>query len=249
MNRSVQVDIESPKDVEPDATQVPQLLSVAEGYARWAPVYDDRPNPLLAREERYLNPLVADLRGKSVLDIACGTGRWLEKLALRGCESGVGIDLSRAMLQVAGAKGTISGRLAQATCEDLPLAGKVFDLVICSFALGHIHNLGPVVSELQRVTNVGADIFVSDLHPAAYRLGWRVGFRDREASVQIEIQSRSIDEIVAAFSSNRFVCLTHLPLWLGEPERHLFARAGKSTGFEDACQLPAVLVCHFRRVE
>lgn len=248
MSGSAQVDVESPGD-EPDTNRLPRVLPVDEGYARWASVYDNRPNPLLAREERYLNPFVADLRGKSVLDIACGTGRWLEKLLQRGCASGVGVDLSSAMLQVAGAKGTIRGRLAQATCEDLPLASKVFDLVICSFALGHIRNLGSVVSELRRVTNVAADVFVSDLHPAAYRRGWRVGFRDREASVQIEIQSRSIDEIVAAFTSNGFVCVTHLPLWLGEPERHVFARAGKSNGFENACQVPAVLVCHFRRLE
>ena len=53
-------------------------VSAAEGYERWAPIYDDAPNPLLAREERYLLPLLIDLGDKAILDLACGTGRWLE---------------------------------------------------------------------------------------------------------------------------------------------------------------------------
>ena len=55
------------------------LLGVKEGYERWAPIYDQNPNPVLAREERHIDPLIANMQGKNVLDLACGTGRWLEK--------------------------------------------------------------------------------------------------------------------------------------------------------------------------
>jgi ubiquinone/menaquinone biosynthesis C-methylase UbiE len=231
-----------------EVTWPPQVVPVAQGYRRWARSYDDTPNPLLAREERYLTPVLAQLHFKSVLDLACGTGRWLEKLFLLGCESGVGIDLSAAMLKVADSKSTISGRLAQASCAELPLAAALFDLAICSFALGHIDDLASAIGELKRVTRVGADVFVSDLHPRAYERGWRVGFRDGKTSVQIEVHPRSSDEVVAAFSSNGFKRISQLPLWLGEPELPLFACAGKSESFEQACQLPAILTCHFRRV-
>ncbi len=49
------------------------------------------PNPLLAREERYLLPLLANLSRQALLDLACGTGRWLEKLLSQGAirESGL----------------------------------------------------------------------------------------------------------------------------------------------------------------
>ena len=233
---------------EPETTRLPEVVPVEEGYERWASSYDEAPNPLLAREERYLAPLLSELHFNSVLDLACGTGRWLEELIAQSCASGVGIDVSKAMLRVANGKRAIKGRLAQAACEDLPLAAAAFDLTICSFALGHIRDLGSAVRELKRVTKASADVFVSDLHPGAYQSGWRVGFRDREASVQIDMQSRSTDEIAATFSSNGFECIHQLPLWLGEPERPLFARAGKSEIFEDACQLPAIFVCHFKRV-
>jgi malonyl-CoA O-methyltransferase len=231
-----------------EITRRPQVVPAAEGYERWSRSYDDAPNPLLAREERYLTPVLTKLRFTSVLDLACGTGRWLEKLFLLGGESGVGIDLSADMLRVAVRKSTIRGRLAQATCAELPFAAAVFDLAICSFALGHIDDLASAVRELKRVTKVGAELFVSDLHPEAYQRGWRVGFRDRETSVQIKVQSRSSDEVVAGFSANGFKCVSGLPLWLGEPEQPLFARAGKPESFEDARELPAILVCHFRRV-
>ncbi len=242
--------------VEPNLTTAngPRLpvaigpVPVAEGYARWAPFYDYTPNPLLAREERHLLPLLADVHNKRILDLACGTGRWLERVMDQDGALGVGIDCSAAMLRVARGKSAIQGRLAQAACERLPFRAAAFDLVICSFALGHIRDLGSMVAELARVTKRGAEVFVSDLHPEAYARGWRVGFRDDSTPVQIEMTPRLAEEIVQTFSSNGFECLTHLPLRLGSPERPIFARAGKADCFHEACQLPAVLVCHFRRL-
>jgi ubiquinone/menaquinone biosynthesis C-methylase UbiE len=232
-------------DLEPNPREV---VSAVEGYERWAPTYDSAPNPLLAREERYLTPLLTKLHFNSALDLACGTGRWLEKLLRGSCVLGVGIDLSAEMLRVAEKKNTISGRLVQATWQDLPLAASAFDLALCSFALGHIYDLASAVCELKRVSKAGANVFVSDLHPEAHQRGWRVGFRDHRASVQIQMQSRSTHEIAAAFQSNGFECVAQQPLWLGQPEQPVFTHAGKLSEFEDACHVPAVLVCHFRRL-
>jgi SAM-dependent methyltransferase len=239
--------------VEPELPTVGgvEVLTVAaaEAYERWAPTYDDAPNPLLAREERYLLPLFVDLHRKRILDLACGTGRWLETLIARGAKAGVGTDRSSAMLRVAGKKNAITTRLARADCESLPFRTAVFELAICSFALGHIRDLGSMVRELARVTRTGADVFVSDLHPEAYARGWRAGFRDGSAAVQIEMLPHAAEKIDHTFCSNGFESLTQVPLWLGDPEKPIFARAGKSHTFAEACQLPAVLVCHFRRLD
>jgi ubiquinone/menaquinone biosynthesis C-methylase UbiE len=232
---------------EPAAFDEPRTVSAAEGYEWWAPTYDHAPNPLLAREERCLSALLTDLHSRSVLDLACGTGRWLERLMKRGCESGVGIDCSIAMLRIAGEKPAIRGRLARADCHSLPLPVDCFDLAICSFAVGHIHQLESVARELGRVTKAGADVFVTDLHSEAYARGWRVGFRLGGTAIQIETRPRTADEIVRVFGRNGFECKMHETLWLGVPERSIFERAGKLDSFVAACRLPAVLVCHFRR--
>jgi ubiquinone/menaquinone biosynthesis C-methylase UbiE len=203
---------------------------------------------LLAREERYLLPLLSDARGKRILDLACGTGRWLEKLMARGGASGVGIDCSFAMLRVAKNKDAVTGRVARAGCESLPLRTACFDLAICSFALAHIGDLDSMVRELARVTMAGADVFVSDLHPEAYERGWCVGFRDEKRAMQIETFPRSIEAIVGAFRTNGFECLIKETLWLGPPEKRVFEKAGKAHTFADASQVPAVLICHFKRL-
>jgi len=241
-----------PKSSAADGHRHPDLVAsipVREGYDRWASIYDYTPNPLLACEERYLLPLLVDLHNKRILDLACGTGRWLEKIMARGGPSGVGIDYSAAMLRVARTKDVITGRLARAACESLPFPAAVFDLAICSFALGHMQDLGSVVRELARVTKPGADVFLSDLHPEAYARGWRVGFRDDRTSVEIEMLPRVAEEIVHGFQANGFECQARRSLCLGDSEEPIFARAGKAHSFKDACQIPAVLLCHFRRLD
>jgi len=222
-------------------------LEAEEGYERWAHIYDDVPNPLLAREERYLLPALTNLSNKSVLDLACGTGRWLERLSPWGAKFAIGVDRSTAMLGVARRKSGIGERLVESVCEHLPFSSASFDLAICSFALGHIVDLGAVAAELARVTRNGAEIFVSDLHPQAYASGWRVGFREAGTAIQIRMHSRPVDEVVQTFCSRGFECRGSHPLSLGEPERSLFERAGKSHFFPEACEVPAVLVCHFLR--
>jgi ubiquinone/menaquinone biosynthesis C-methylase UbiE len=223
------------------------LVSVAEGYARWAPTYDAAPNPLLACEERHLLPLLGELHDKRILDLACGTGRWLAHLVSQPGFSGVGIDCSAAMLRIAGAKSSLADRLVKGALEILPFSDASFDLALCSFALSHVHDLRPVIHELARVTNTGADVFVSDLHPEGYARGWRVGFRDNSTRVEIETNPRTGEQVVQAFSSAGFECVMQRSLCLGHPEKPLFARSGKLDSFTQACQVPAVLLCHFRR--
>lgn len=246
MRASIKIDADFAA-AEPSALGESRKVSAVEGYEWWASSYDHAPNPLLAREERYLSALLTDLRHKSVLDLACGTGRWLERLLSQGCEFGVGIDYSSAMLQVAGEKPAIRGRLARAGCESIPLPSDCFDLAICSFALGHIHDMESVALELRRVTKVGADVFVTDLHSEAHAQGWCVGFRLGATAVQIETHPRTAGEIVRVFCGNGFQCKKYETLWLGEPERPVFERAGKLDDFIDACKWPAVHVFHFRR--
>lgn len=226
----------------------PVSISVNEGYERWASTYDRAPNPLLSLEERKLTPLLTRLKGKRVLDLACGTGRWLAKVSAEGAGPIVGIDLSAAMLRVAGRKAAIRERLARADCLKLPFCASVFDLVVCSFALGHIRDFAPMVHELARVTKPDAEVFVSDLHPEAYAQGWRTGFRDKRGAVQIEMFPHTAEKILQVFYSGGFECLAHVPVCLGEPEKAIFVHARKSRLFRLACQVPAVLICQFRRV-
>lgn len=69
------------------------------------------------------------LRGRRLLDVACGTGRSFEPFQARGWAV-TGCDLSPAMLAVARRRAAASTRLLPADMRTLPRLGE-FDLVLC----------------------------------------------------------------------------------------------------------------------
>ena len=95
----------------------------------------DAPNPLLHLEERKLTALLPDLGGKCVLDLACGTGRWLEKLSGMGTGLQVGVDFSAAMLRVAEKKAAVHGTTRKSRLPEPSISSFRFRLgrlFICS---------------------------------------------------------------------------------------------------------------------
>jgi SAM-dependent methyltransferase len=222
-------------------------VSAEEGYARWAPTYDQTPNPLLALEQRSLLPLLPSVAGRRVVDLGCGTGRWLEKLLSAKPALGIGVDLSAAMLAVAQQKAAIAGRMVRADCLRLPFPSDGFDLAVCSFAAEHIGNLSKLAAEWSRVLTQPADLFITGLHPAAYSAGWRAGFRDQQGAMQIDAAPHTAEQMVAVFRGTGFELGQVLECSVGEPERPLFACAGRERLFDAAREVPAVMILHFRR--
>jgi SAM-dependent methyltransferase len=220
-------------------------VSVQEGYERWAENYDQTPNPLLALEERYLRKVLSDGVGSSVLDLGCGTGRWLTRLLACGAGTVVGIDLSAAMLKVARGTAGIRNRLVLADGLQLPFRTSVFDFVLSSFALNHIQHLESLARELARTLKSRGRLLICEMHPEAYARGWRPGFRDERSAVRIDTVSHSTESIVSGFRSHGFACVELCNLFFGEPERAIFLGAGKGDTFKAACDVPAIQVYQF----
>lgn len=239
---NVQAKIFSPRSAE--AT----CVSVQEGYERWAPIYDQTPNPLLALEERYLASILPDIAGSNVLDLGCGTGRWLTRLLARGASRVVGIDLSAAMLRVAQGTAAIRNRLVLADCLQLPFRSSVFDFALSSFALNHVQHLDSMARELARTMKRRGRLLICEMHPDAYAQGWRPGFRDARSAVQIETVSRSAESVVSCFRANGFACVELCNLFFGESERAIFVEAGKGNTFKTACEVPAIQVYQFTKI-
>jgi ubiquinone/menaquinone biosynthesis C-methylase UbiE len=106
-------------------------------------------------------------RGKDVLEVGCGTGLVLERMA-RFARSVRGIDLSPKMLEQARARGLEVG-LADATA--LPFADQSFD-VACSFkVLAHIREVDAALAEMARVVRPGGFVIAEFYNPLSLR-GW-----------------------------------------------------------------------------
>ena len=224
-------------------------VSVQEGYERWARTYDETLNPLLALEERHLRNILPDVVGSDVLDLGCGTGRWLARLLERGARRVVGLDLSPAMLRVARGKAEIRDRLVLADGLQLPFRASIFDLALSSFSLNHIKDLEAIARELARAMKSNRHLLISEMHAEAYSRGWRPGFRDVHSSAQIETVSHSAESVQSCFRSNGFALFRLHDLFFAEPERPIFLKAGRGEMFESASQVPAIQVYHFKKVE
>ena len=144
-------------------------LDPQSAYRRWARTYPPRPhNALMEVEHATVLALLPEVRGQTVLDAGCGTGRYLSELGDRGARV-IGIDLSPAMLDRAR---DLTQRLARADIRAMPFAAMSIDLVVCGLALGDVAELELALSEIARVLRPGGRVIYSVVHPAGESAGW-----------------------------------------------------------------------------
>jgi ubiquinone/menaquinone biosynthesis C-methylase UbiE len=224
---------------------VRRYMHPMEAYALWSETYDSDPNPLLALEERTLIPILPDFRGSFVLDLACGTGRWLETLLALGARRGIGIDLSFEMLAQARRKLKVRRNLIRSDCTAIPVSSGTIDMAICSFGAGYIEDLQAVASELSRVLSKGGYLILTDLHPSSLERGWRRTFRHGDEVIEIISLKASIEHVIRTFQEHRFKLEQIICPCFGEPERPIFKKCGKEHLFEQAQAGPAIFICAF----
>jgi SAM-dependent methyltransferase len=218
----------------------------AEGCSLWAEGYDHEPNPLLALEERLLRAEIKEFKGKHVLDVGCGTGRWMA----RACDAGaaaIGIDLTRSFLAQAAGKPDLRGRLAAGDAAWLPFRDQRFDAALCSFVMGYLASTEDVLGELARVVKPGGRVILSDLHPAALEQGWKSCFRVAETVYEIERRHYHLDDVRAAAARQGFKEIQFMEATIGEPEKHLFVAAGRAEQLERVRDVRAVYVLVWER--
>lgn len=219
------------------------ILPPLAAFETWASTYDDAPNPLLALEERILRPRLNLTAGMRVLDLATGTGRWLQYAASCGTNA-VGIDLSSGMLRRAAAKPGLSGRIAQADLCALPLANQCADLAIVSFSLSYIRNASAVFQECARVAR---RIVVSDMHFDAIAAGWTRSFRCGQRPFQIESFRHTLTQVMDAGNSAQLKLTWCAGAYFSEAEYPLFERAGCGEAFARVSPIPAVWIGEWSR--
>jgi ubiquinone/menaquinone biosynthesis C-methylase UbiE len=167
-------------------------LEPAMAYDQWSAGYDDQPgNLMLALDEQVCSELLANIviRGKTVADVGCGTGRhWARLLGAQPARL-AGYDVSSGML------GMLQKKFPAAethllTDERLPgLADESCDLVLSTLTVAHIADLSSALREWRRVLKPGGSILITDYHPDALIKGGQRTFRhnDRVLAVRNHI--------------------------------------------------------------
>lgn len=109
-----------------------------------------------------LRPLAT---GARCLEVGCGTGLLLERLAAEATEA-VGVDPSPGMRARALARG-LDARPGTAT--ELPFGDDRFDLVYAMKVLAHVPELGRALDEMARVTAPGGRVVFELYNPLSLR--------------------------------------------------------------------------------
>ncbi len=180
----------------------PKVVTVKDGYNLWSEIYDNETNALIMLEERYLYPQLARIKAQNIFDCGCGTGRiahWLHRQHPKAAITGA--DFSEGMLKKAREKDSQSGICWQHADlnQPFPFAAGKFDLVVSSLVIEHIKDLDNYFSEIRRVAQTDAEIFITGLHPTMHMLGISARFENEaKEHVHPESQCHSLSTIFNA---------------------------------------------------
>ncbi len=138
-------------------------------FDRWASFYDCPLTSIFYQSVHHqLLHYVSLPAAAKVLDLGCGTGRFLNRLAAhQGDVWGIGVDFSEQMLRQARRTNRYRSRLLfiQAEAESLRFSSEFFDAVFCCFSLLHYSNPSVVFQDVKRVLRPEGHFYWIDPHP------------------------------------------------------------------------------------
>ena len=212
------------------------------GYDRWAASYDDT-DPSTWLDEPFLLKHLQPFPGCRILDIGCGTGRYLRQLAPSAYRI-TGIDLSRNMLTRArrqmGSRTDLC--FVQASAGFLPFQPCSFDRIMSGLVIDHLASAEQLFREMSDVLTLQGHAVVAAVHPEMQRItGQDIDIRGgHEAPIHIPGHIHEVDRLLAAVHDAGMSvvamdepCVTpamleHRPAWsskIGRPALLLLALA------------------------
>lgn len=173
--------------------RVPELAP-REAYRLWAEHYPPYAHNLLMEvEQRAILDLLPAVRGRRVLDLASGTGRYSHILRERGART-LAFDFSQEML----ARSDKQLLRVQADMLALPLADKSVEVIICGLAVGHVVNLSQALDEMARVLMPHGTLVYSDFYAGGKARGWKRTFRAANQTFSVQHHPRTEQEHTTA---------------------------------------------------
>ena len=223
------------------STVAPSPLEPLDGYRLWARTYDHEHNPMLSIEQRILASLLPPLCGLDVVDLGCGTGRWLEAARNAGARSLAGVDISPEMLDVARAKLGDAATLVCAEFANAAIPAASADLIFCNFVLSYLDDPERFLHFVKTTLRPGGSLFLTDVHPrTATALEWRRGVSIAGAFKEIRTYRRPLDQIVELCKKENLELAIRLEVPFGIEERIIFERNGKQAYFDSISERPAI---------
>jgi ubiquinone/menaquinone biosynthesis C-methylase UbiE len=173
--------------------------ATAAGYDRWAAVYDDR-DPSTWLDEPFLLEKLHPFPGCRILDMGCGTGRYLRHLTPFEYRI-IGVDLSRGMLDRA--RQSIAKRtditLLQGSVTRLPFRRCSFDRIMSGLVIDHIELIEQFFHQMASVLTTHGLAVVAAVHPDMQRMtGADIDIRGAEEVVRVPGHIHEVSDLLTA---------------------------------------------------
>lgn len=139
-------------------------VSISRLYDIWAKGYDKQNNLLFFLEEQITYNLF-NFRGKDILDLGCGTGRYAIPLAKKNRV--VAVDFNRKMLNVArkkAKKAEVKINFVESDVAKFRPTGK-FDVILSMMVQDQTKDLEKVGKVILDASKEGTELFISNVHP------------------------------------------------------------------------------------
>ena len=181
------------------------VLSPKEGYDLWALTYSQESNPIKDLSNRFVESMLPDLSGKSILDAGCGTGHFCMYAQKLQAAKIIGIDFSQVMIDQA----KKNCPPAQFYCSDLSTFNQnqaPVDVIICALVIGHIENISKVFANFSAMLKPGGHLILTDFHPILTLQNAKRTFKNPQTHEIIEIKHylHHLDEIKSLVESLGF---------------------------------------------
>ncbi|WP_106496097.1 class I SAM-dependent methyltransferase [Lentibacillus sp. Marseille-P4043] len=117
-------------------------------------------------EQPTIKSVITTLKGKSILDLGCGTGQFARYCIDHGALKVLGVDISRNMIELA--KKENNHQRIDYIClpmEDLELPNQKFDIIISSLAVHYIENYSNLIEKISGLLKSNGEFIFSTEHP------------------------------------------------------------------------------------
>jgi len=145
-------------------------------FGKIAHRYDDSWGRIIGRFYHLMLEQVELWPGITILDVGCGTGSMLRKMADQSSINGFGIDMSENMIEEAKRK-CPDMNMQISRCEETPFEDHCFDAVTTCLAYHHFSDRAGFAKEAARILKPGGRLYIADARfPGAVRKIMNAGF-------------------------------------------------------------------------
>jgi ubiquinone/menaquinone biosynthesis C-methylase UbiE len=173
-----------------------------------------------------------DLRGKSVADIGCGTGRHWHKLYKTSPASLTGFDVSAGMLSRLKHKFPDAGVYQNKDNLFADVPTDTFDVIVSTLTVAHIKHIDEALRAWCRILKPGGEMIITDFHPNALAHGGKRTFEHGKRSIAVQNFVHFVYDIEEILLKNHFRIVRKEEKIIDDSVRHYYAAKNALSVFE-----------------